>query len=235
MGARQARSKGAALEAGGLKAPIRARVCVSRIREPSPAGDTSTSMERPGSNTDLGIIAIMATLSELLVQARRGADLSQAELARAAETSQSALARYESGVTEPSVATLERVLRACGQQLQLTTAPVSVPVTAPGLSARAQLGASARRLRRLRRAILKSASAHGVRRVRVFGSIARGEATPESDVDLLVDLAPGRTLIDLAAFRREVCTTLGVNVDVATEDMLQPRIRDVVLSEAVSL
>ncbi len=177
----------------------------------------------------------MATVSQLLVQARRGAGLTQAELARAAETSQSALARYESGVTEPSVATLERVLRACGEQLQLSTVPINAPATAPALSARAQLGASARRIRRLRRPLLQSAADHGIRRVRVFGSFARGEASPESDVDLLVDLAPGRTLLDLAAFRREVSSTLGVNVDVATEDMLKPRIRDVVLSEAVSL
>jgi len=177
----------------------------------------------------------MATVSQLLAQARHGANLTQAELARAAETSQSALARYESGVTEPSVPTLERVLHACGQQLQLTTVPTGGPTTARALSARAHLGASARRLRRLRQPILQSAAAHGVRRVRVFGSFARGEASPESDVDLLVDLAPGRTLLDLAAFRREVSSTLGVNVDVATEDMLKPRIRDVVLSEAVSL
>jgi predicted nucleotidyltransferase len=74
-----------------------------------------------------------------------------------------------------------------------------------------------------------------VRRIRVFGSLARGEEVPASDVDLLVDLAPGRTLLDLAAFRREAEEILGMPVDVATPDMLKERIRAEVLTEALPL
>ena len=174
------------------------------------------------------------TVPQLVLDARRGAGLTQVELARAAETSQSALARYESGATEPSVATLERVLHACGRRLQLTSVPSS-PVRGGALSVRAQLGPGARRLRRLRAPLLPAAASHGIRGVRVFGSVARAEASDESDIDLLVYLAPGRTLLDLAAFKREASQTLGMSVDVATEDMLKPRIRDTVLAEAISL
>ena len=64
--------------------------------------------------------------------------------------------------------------------------------------------------------------------MRVFGSTARGEAGPESDVDLLVDMEPGRTLLDLIALRREASALLGVDVDIATSDTL----REAVLREA---
>lgn len=71
--------------------------------------------------------------------------------------------------------------------------------------------------------------------MRAFGSVARGDATAESDVDLLVDLKPSRTLLDLVAFRREAGEILDLPVDVATTDMLKERIRDEVLSEALPL
>ena len=74
-----------------------------------------------------------------------------------------------------------------------------------------------------------------MRKVRVFGSLARGEAGPASDVDLLVELAPGRTLLDLVGFRREAEGILGQSVDVATADMLKERIRAEVLAEALPL
>jgi len=90
-------------------------------------------------------------------------------------------------------------------------------------------------LRRHRRQLLDAARARGVRRVRIFGSFARGEAQRSSDIDLLVDLEPGRTLLDLAAFGREAQQILGVPVDVATPDMLEDRIRDEVLAEALPL
>lgn len=69
----------------------------------------------------------------------------------------------------------------------------------------------------------------------MFGSVARGEATPTSDLDLLVELKPGRTLLDLAGFRREVAELLDLPVDVATPDMFKDRLRDEVLEEALPL
>jgi predicted nucleotidyltransferase len=76
---------------------------------------------------------------------------------------------------------------------------------------------------------------HGVERVRVFGSMARGEAHPESDVDLLIRLLPGHGFSDFMAFCREVEAALGRRVDVLTEDGLSPYLRERVLAEAVPL
>ncbi len=90
-------------------------------------------------------------------------------------------------------------------------------------------------LQRQRTAILRLAEAHGARNVRVFGSVARGEATDESDVDLLVDLEPGASLLDLGGFLVELQDTLACHVDVSTEKMLKDRMREQVLREAVLL
>jgi predicted nucleotidyltransferase len=76
---------------------------------------------------------------------------------------------------------------------------------------------------------------HGVERVRVFGSVARGEARPGSDVDLLIRLQPGHGFSDFMAFCREVEAALGRRVDVVTEDGLSPYLRDRVLAEAIPL
>jgi predicted nucleotidyltransferase len=65
--------------------------------------------------------------------------------------------------------------------------------------------------------IREIAAKHGARNVRVFGSIARGEARPDTDVDFLVDLEPGRTLLDLGGLLMELRDLLGLDVDVVTE------------------
>jgi uncharacterized protein len=90
-------------------------------------------------------------------------------------------------------------------------------------------------LERKREEILLVAARHGVRNVRIFGSVARGDAVPTSDVDVLVDLDPDRSLFDLGAFLEEVKSLLGCRVDVVTENGLRARIRDRVLQEAVTL
>jgi len=83
--------------------------------------------------------------------------------------------------------------------------------------------------------VLRIAERHGARNVRVFGSIARGTATSTSDVDLLVEMDPGRTLLDHAALKQELEELLGVRVDVVTEAALHWSIRDQVLDEAVGV
>ena len=175
----------------------------------------------------------MLGLPQTIRDARLEAGLSQVELAARAGTSQSALARYETGATLPTLPTLERLLTACDRRLEIRTAPARHP--GPRISMRGQLGSQADRLRRERPRLLDAADRHGVAHLRAFGSVARGEATNESDVDLLVDLKPGRTLLDLAAFRREAREILDLSVDIATVDMLKDRIRDEVLSEALPL
>jgi len=73
---------------------------------------------------------------------------------------------------------------------------------------------------------------HDVVRLRVFGSVARGEDTPESDVDLLVEFAVAKSLLDLIGMEQEVEDALGRPVDLVTPAALSPYIRDQILSEA---
>ena len=86
-----------------------------------------------------------------------------------------------------------------------------------------------------RQEILKLAARHGARRIRVFGSVARGEASPGSDIDFLVDVEPGRSLFDLGGLLMDLQDLLGCPVEVVTEKGLRARIRDRVLREAVLL
>ena len=86
-----------------------------------------------------------------------------------------------------------------------------------------------------RAAVLRIARNFGARSVRLFGSLARGEADAASDIDLLVELEPGRSLLDLGGMQFELEALLGRHVDVVTERGLRPRIRDRVLREAVPL
>jgi len=90
-------------------------------------------------------------------------------------------------------------------------------------------------LRSRRTEILEVARKHGARNVRVFGSVARGDSGPDSDVDLLVELEPGRGLLDHAALMLDLSDLLGCKVDVVTDRGIRPRIRDRVLLEAVPL
>ena len=90
-------------------------------------------------------------------------------------------------------------------------------------------------LQEKRREILSIAARHGAGNVRVFGSVARGEAGPESDLDILVDLEPGRSLLDHAALLLDLEAALGCKVDVLTERGLRARVREAVLREAVAL
>ena len=86
-----------------------------------------------------------------------------------------------------------------------------------------------------REEILRVAQKHGARNVRVFGSAARGEFGPGSDVDILVDLEEGRTLFDLGGLLMDLQSLLGCEVDVVTEQGLRRRIRAGILEEAVPL
>ena len=83
--------------------------------------------------------------------------------------------------------------------------------------------------------ILKLAAKHGARNVRVFGSVARRETDSRSDVDFLVDMEPGRSLLDMGGLLMDLRELLGRDVDVITERGLKPRIRTRVLQEAVAL
>jgi uncharacterized protein len=86
-----------------------------------------------------------------------------------------------------------------------------------------------------RHEIIDIAARHGARNVRIFGSVVRGEARPESDLDLLVELEEGRSLMDHVALLQDLEDLLGCRVDVVSEKALHWYIRNRVLAEAVPL
>ena len=90
-------------------------------------------------------------------------------------------------------------------------------------------------LQKKREEILRLAKKYGAFNVRVFGSTARGNADAQSDIDLLVDMEPGRSLFDLGGLLTDLQATLGRSVDVVTEKGLRGRIRERILQEAVAL
>ena len=90
-------------------------------------------------------------------------------------------------------------------------------------------------LKAKRKEILRIAKKHGASNVRVFGSVAKNNCGPESDIDLLVDLEPGRSLFDHAALLLDLEDALHCKVDVVTSNGLKARIRKQVLEEAVLL
>lgn len=89
------------------------------------------------------------------------------------------------------------------------------------------------RLIEMRDVIVHAAASSGARDVRVFGSVARGEEEDSSDIDFLVTLEPGRTLLDLARLEEHLETLLGRSVDVVTEDALRGPVRTAALRDAI--
>lgn len=90
-------------------------------------------------------------------------------------------------------------------------------------------------LRSHRRAILEAAARHGARNVRVFGSTVRGDEGPKSDVDFLVDVEPGRSLLDVIALEQDLEELLGRQVEVLTDGGLSPYLQERILAEAQAL
>jgi uncharacterized protein len=91
------------------------------------------------------------------------------------------------------------------------------------------------RLRLRRHEILECAAEHGARDIRVFGSTARGETGATSDVDLLVEMEPGRSLIDLVGLWQDLEDLLGTHVDVLSEGGVSPFLRERIYADAVAL
>ena len=83
--------------------------------------------------------------------------------------------------------------------------------------------------------ILSIAERYGARNIRIFGSVARGDDRPDSDLDLLIDLEEGQSLLDLIAIQQDLEELLGRKVDVVTEPEISPYFRDSVLKEAKPL
>lgn len=164
----------------------------------------------------------------LIRTTRESAGLSQEALAARAGTSQPAVSRYESGASSPSVETLDRLLAVMGVRLDLVAERSSrrLDVRTPRMV----------KLRKNRDRIRRAAHRHGAKNVRVFGSVARGEDHPGSDIDLLVDLdVRAKGLFPLAALQDELSKLLGERVDVVPQDVLDAHIAVNALAEAVPL
>jgi predicted nucleotidyltransferase len=86
-----------------------------------------------------------------------------------------------------------------------------------------------------RNEILDLAATYGAKNIRVFGSVARGEGGPGSDVDLLVDMEKGRNLLDLVGFWQDLEELLGCRVDVITDGGISPYLRERIYAEALPL
>jgi len=90
-------------------------------------------------------------------------------------------------------------------------------------------------IKKNRNEILRISTRYGAKEIKIFGSALRGEAKGNSDVDLLVELEPGRSLLDIIAIKQDLEDLLGCKVDIVTEAALSPYIKDEVLNQAVRL
>jgi len=163
-----------------------------------------------------------------LREARRQARLSQVELGHRAGVAQSVVSAYESAARQPSLPTLARLVAATGLELR-------VEVSRPRLQQPRLHGRLGARLLRERRRVRQIAGRHGLANPRVFGSVARSEDTEGSDIDLLVDVAPGVGLLGLARCQRELELLLGAPVDLVPASDLKPAVARTVLDEALPL
>lgn len=155
---------------------------------------------RPGS-----VRGYVTPFVRALAEARRAAGLTQAGLAARLGTTQSAIARLERGEVVPSVTTLAKLADALGIEFEVR--PRSGVVIREPSSALRLVDLRARR-----EELLAIAARYGARNVRVFGSVARGDARSDSDVDFLVELEPDRTVLDLSGLVLDLEETLGRKV-----------------------
>jgi predicted nucleotidyltransferase len=154
--------------------------------------------------------------------------LSQAELAARAGLTQSVISSYESGHRQPAIPALAALVDAAGYELVMGLR--RQPRRLRQLS-----GPVGRRVRRHRHDLIAVAEAHGVQNLRVFGSVARGEDRPDSDVDLLADLPPGLSLFGLGRVEAEMEAILGSRVDLIPAEDLKPGVRARVERDLVAL
>jgi uncharacterized protein len=168
------------------------------------------------------------TASRALHEARLRAGLTQTQLARRAAVTQSVISAYESGARQPSLPVLERLVAATGLELELRVRKTPSPL--------ARLTGRLGQKVRTKRAEIKRLSAKaGVTNLRVFGSVARGQETADSDIDLLVDLGPDAGLFTLVALRGELERLLEAGVDLVPADSLKESMREKVMKDMVTL
>lgn len=154
----------------------------------------------------------------MIKEARGRAHLTQTALAERSGIRQSVISEYETGRREPSVAALDRLLRSAGLALALTEASDTL-----------------RQVRAHSTALRTLLSEHGASRIEVFGSVARGDDHADSDIDLLVDLAPTVSVFDLLRMQSAAEALLGRAVDIVPRAGLKPDAAAAILREAIPL
>ena len=163
-----------------------------------------------------------ADVGRRITEARRDAGITQRDLAEAASIERTALAKIERGRRAVRALELARVAQALGRPMDWFVGGRASTYTLEDL-------------RRRRQEILRSARRHGVRKVWVFGSVARGDRGDPSDIDFLIEFGSNRSLFDHAALWNELEDLLGCPVDVVTVKGLRDSVRDRVLAEAIPL
>ena len=163
----------------------------------------------------------------MLRAARTHAGLSQASLAARSGVSQSVISVYEAGRRQPSLPMLTSLVEAtgCDLELRIHQRPPSARLNGP-------IG---RRLLKQRAHVLHTVEQYGVQLLGVFGSVARGQETTTSDVDLLVTLPRGMGLIGMGRVASELSKLIGANVDLVPADGLKDGVRKNVLADLVVL
>jgi len=164
----------------------------------------------------------------VLRSARQRSHLTQEQLATRAGVTQSVISAYESGRRQPSVPTLAALVSATGFELDL-----QLRFTPRRLDA--LTGPIGRRVRRHRRQLLDAAAAYGIHGLRVFGSVARAEDRPDSDLDLLADLPVGMGLFNLGRARSELEAILGCSVDLIPATDLKAGVREHIEADMIAL
>lgn len=175
-----------------------------------------------------GVVSTDGSVGALLREARTNAGLSQVDLARRAGVTQSVVSAYESGRRQPSLPMLARLVEAAGSELEINVRPIQARHRRLG-------GILGRRVRSHRADVREAAARYGVSNVRVFGSVARGQDTADSDVDLLVDLPPRASLFSIARLQRDLQNILGARVDIVPAGDLKPGVRATVERDLVPL
>jgi len=163
----------------------------------------------------------MVDTAVLVRSARERAGLSARDLATRCGVSASTVTRIERGEINPTVAMLERLLDASGNELIVTSEPRRHPPTLEDLRA-------------VRNEIAAAVGRFGGANVRVFGSVARGTATETSDVDLLIDVPAGTGMIRVEQIVDAVAEVIPWPVDVVTSGAARRRMAHI-LDEAVPL
>ena len=168
------------------------------------------------------------TAASLLRTARRKAGITQVELARRAGVRQSVISDYERGKREPSLPTITRLVRAAGLRFDPR-------LREPSRSSKQLSGPLGRRIVERRHELRRVARSHGARGLAVFGSVARGEESADSDVDVLVDVPAHMGLLGLARLQRDLEDILGTTVDLIPSSDVKPSVQVEIGRELVAI